>query len=194
MTYTPFLSICMAEQLHGSEKKKSPPSEPQSGVRPIDPIEKLFYGFSVLVEPPQPVGGRPAIVLAAPPPLICDLKTIGKLPYQSMTRHDPTGEIVLRDPVTFIGNRKPIGRLPVRENVQEHAPSRGQRASQSFQKRSPIRHMLEHFDRDDAVKTAVRLESVHISANHIQVRQALSPRDVANELALRARIGHGNDR
>ena len=60
----------------------------------------------------------------------------------------------------------------MREYMQEHPPFVLEPASRARHQRAPNRHMLEHLDRNDAVKPARGHEFVHIGGDDLQIGEA----------------------
>lgn len=69
---------------------------------------------------------------------------------------------MLRDPVCRIGMVEPIGSVAVIEDVKEELAFRLQPGADALEQGPPVRHMLEHFNRYDAVEMAVSRKIIHI--------------------------------
>jgi len=103
--------------------------------------------------------------------------------------HDAAGEEAAPHPGALEG----VGVPHVREHVHEQAAVVAQQAPQQRQQRAPVAHVLEHLDRNDSVVAAGRLESVHVSRDHGDVREAASTRLRLDPRSLRGGVRHGSD-
>src|SRR5208283_4791537 len=72
-----------------------------------------------------------------------------------MARHDAAGKEMLRDPIALVVGIEAIGAIAMRKDVDEQPPLGLEPGSRRSQKPPPVRHMLEHFDGDDAVEARV---------------------------------------
>ncbi len=106
------------------------------------------------VEVLEPVLRGALVVPAVPAPFGLDRETIRELPDQPVARHDSAGEIMLRDPVVLVVRGEPIRRVPVAEDMDEHASVRLEAIAHPLQQRPPVGHVLEHFDGNHAVEPA----------------------------------------
>lgn len=100
---------------------------------------------------------------------------------------------MLRDPIGRIGRVEGVGTRTVREDVEEQAAVVPQGGPQAAKQRAPVRYVLEHFDRDDAIETPVDMKIVHVADHDGHILQTAQDRLLCDVIALRPRIGDRDD-
>ncbi len=87
---------------------------------------------------------------------------------QVVCRHDAAREEMVGDPVGRIILIEAIGPILMGEDMQEKPAVRLHPTAHALQKRSPVRHMLEHFDGDDTVKPIPCREVIHVGGDDVR--------------------------
>ena len=70
------------------------------------------------------------------------------------------------------------------EDVQEQFALGREPTADAAEQRRPIRHVLEHFDRDHAVELSRRRERVHVGGAEVKIREFQQARRLLNITAL----------
>jgi hypothetical protein len=141
----------------------------------------------------QPVIGCALIIAPIPQPFRLNREQIAEIADQSMARHDAAGEEMLRDPIGLILAIEAIRRRAMAEYMEEKPSIGFQGAADALQQRFPIGHMLEHFDRNDAVEPGFRHEIVHIAGNDAQIGETARRGRGLDISPLPIRVGNGRD-
>ena len=147
----------------------------------------------VAVEIGEPMVGGAPVMRAVPPPLLLHGEEIAEPANEAVARHDAAGEEVLRDPVGAVAGVEAIGRATVAENVEKEHALRGQPGGGALKERAPVRHVLEHLDRDQAIKLTERREAIDVGGNDSEVAQPFGLRPRGDMGALRVGIGDRHD-
>ena len=113
---------------------------------------------------------------------------------QAGARHDAAGEEVAAHPVVCVAIDEGVRHAAVHEDVQEELSLRSQPPADAREEAPVVAHVLEHLDRHDPVETLVDVEIVHVAGQHLDVAASAPARLCEDELALRLRIGNGDDR
>ena len=88
---------------------------------------------------------------------------------QVVARHHAAREEGSAHPVVVAFGFEWVAVTLVRKDVQEHLAALAQPSMGARQKLFPVAHMLEHLNRDGAIKVAVGLKYVGVSSDHLQV-------------------------
>ena len=110
-----------------------------------------------------------------------------------MARHHAAGEEMLRDPVFLVGAIEQIGAGTMAENVHEEAAIRRQPRPHPRHQFAPVHHVLEHFDRHDAVELPLWDKHIHVLRDHAKIGQPARRRLALDIVALRMRVRHRGD-
>ena len=184
MADSPFSACSIAKQPFRREEEKAPATTPQRRLDSVDIAQHRIDLVAVRIEIPKPVQRRPLVVDAIPEPLLLYREKISEAVDKLATGHDAAGKEMLRDPIGLLGVIEPVGPITMGEDMDEHAPLFRKPSTQSLEKRTPIRHMFEHLDRDDTVEAPGRREIIHIGSDNLQIRQRRARRLRLNEGAL----------
>ena len=126
-------------------------------------------------------------------PVLFDFQVVLKAEKQIVRGHDAAGEKIPAHPVAFPAGFISVGKLPVREDVDEQFALGRQPCVDSIEQARPVAHVLEHFHRYHAVKNLVRAEIVHVGGDRLEVVQVPFSRLGSDILSLRRGVRHGDN-
>src|ERR1700729_4143360 len=110
-----------------------------------------------------------------------------------MARHHAAGEEMLRDPVVPVGAIEQIGARTMGEDMYEEAAIRRQPGFHPRHQLAPVHHVLEHFDRYDAIELPPGVEHIHVRGDDAQIFQTAYRRLALDIVPLRLRIRYRGD-
>ena len=140
---------------------------PQAGLRAINAVQQGADTLRVGIVVGKPVVRGALIVAAVPAPILLQTEQLRKTADESVARHDAAGEEVPRDPIRRVGGIEAIRRGDMGKYVQEQPPVRAQPSPYASQQRVPVRHVLKHLYRDDAIEAQHRLKVIHVCGDDI---------------------------
>src|SRR3984957_12171657 len=193
MADAPFDAVGVAEQSGGGEEEPAPATHPQRGVAAVELTKNALDLVTSGIEIGEPVERGALVVGAAPAPFLFDLEQIGILPDQMMARHHAAGEEMLRDPVLPVVAIEQISAGTMGEDVHEEAAIGRQPGFHPRHQLAPVHHVLEHFDRYDAVELPPWIEHIHVRGNDAKIFQSAYLSLALDILPLRLRIRHRDD-
>jgi hypothetical protein len=100
-------------------------------------------------------------MITVPKPLLLNRYDIAELPKKGRARHNAASEKVLCDPISCVGCIEAVGSAAMIEYMNKNNPVWLGPVRNSLQKRRPVGHMLEHFNRHHAIETTQRRKNIH---------------------------------
>ena len=178
----------MPEQAGGGQEEDAPAPRPHRGSGAVNLLQYTVDGGAVAIEIRQPVHCGPRILRAVPVPVLLQPEQIAVFPDHRMARHDPAGEKMLGDPVSFILGFETVRRAPMAEHMQEQSAIRPHPTAHPAEQIAPVGHMFKHLHGHHPIKRRAGFKHIHVSGDNPQIAKA-TPRSFAFNISpLRLRI------